>query len=57
MMAFWTKGKERAPYVCIEPWHGCAALENESGKFEDKEACIHLESGKFIELSYKVSLF
>ena len=57
MMAFWTKGKERAPYVCIEPWHGCAALENESGKFEDKEACIHLESGKSIELSYKVTLF
>lgn len=57
MMAFWTKGKERAPFVCVEPWHGCAALENESGLFDDKECCIHLESGNSMELSYKVNVF
>ena len=56
MMAFWTKGKEKAPFICIEPWHGCAALENETGKFEDKELCMHLESGKAVELSYTASI-
>ena len=56
MMAFWTKGKEKAPFICIEPWHGCAALEDETGLFEDKEACLILESGKSKELRYKVSI-
>ncbi|MBQ2106791.1 MAG: aldose 1-epimerase family protein, partial [Lachnospiraceae bacterium] len=23
MIAFWTKGAEKAPYICLEPWHGC----------------------------------
>ena len=54
MMAFWTKGKERAPFICIEPWHGCASYENEKGNFEDKEACIFLKPEETRELSYSV---
>ena len=54
MMAFWTKGKEKAPFICIEPWHGCAAFENESGIFEDKEACITILPNETKELAYKV---
>ena len=54
MMAFWTKGKEEAPFICVEPWHGCAAFEQESGKFEDKGACLFLDAGESIELSYRV---
>jgi hypothetical protein len=54
MMAFWTKGKEEAPVICVEPWHGCAAFEQESGKFEDKAACLFLDAGESIELSYRV---
>ena len=29
MVAFWTK--PGAPYLCMEPWQGCAAWDNESG--------------------------
>ena len=56
MIAFWTKGKERAPFICVEPWHGCAAFENESGIFEDKEFCIQLEPDQNVELSYIVKI-
>lgn len=54
MAAFWTKPK--APYLCLEPWHGCAAIENESGQFEDKPHCIILAPGEEKTLSYTVTL-
>ena len=56
MMAFWTKGAEKAPFICIEPWHGCAAVDNESGYFEDKPHCMVLQPGERKELCYKVTV-
>lgn len=55
-MAFWTKGAQRAPFICIEPWHGCAALEDEDGDFKHKEACIYLQPGERKEFLYKVKI-
>ena len=43
MIAFWTK--PGAPFLCLEPWQGCAAWDNESGRFEDKPFCTVLQSG------------
>lgn len=43
MVAFWTK--PGAPYLCMEPWQGCAAWDNESGRFEDKPFCTVLAPG------------
>jgi len=54
MAAFWTK--PGAPYLCLEPWHGCAAAENESGQFEDKPHCIMLAPGETKELAYTVTI-
>ena len=56
MMAFWTKGTEKAPYICIEPWHGCAAVDTESGEFKDKPHCITLAPGEAKELAYCVTI-
>ena len=56
MMAFWTKGAEQAPYICIEPWHGCAAVDNETGEFVEKPHCIVLEPGERKELAYCVKI-
>ena len=53
-MAFWTKGQEKAPFICIEPWHGCAAKEDESGEFTAKEECIVLQPGEKHTLAYFV---
>lgn len=56
MVAFWTKGKERAPYVCLEPWQGCAAYVHESGAFEDKPHAATLEPGESKTLKYVVTI-
>ena len=50
MVAFWTK--PGAPYLCLEPWQGCAAWDNESGRFEDKPFCVILQPGEEKKLSY-----
>lgn len=56
MVAFWTVPGKAAPYICIEPWQGCAAFDNESGKFEDKPHCVTLAPGEEKVLAYTVSL-
>ena len=56
MIAFWTQGDKKAPFVCLEPWHGCAAVDNENGCFTDKHHCIILQPGEMKQLSYTVSL-
>lgn len=55
MIAFWTKPHSSAPYICLEPWHGCDAVDNESGKFEDKSYCIVLGPIETKKLRYDVS--
>ncbi len=50
MVAFWTK--PGAPFLCMEPWLGCAAWDNESGRFEDKLFCATLQPGEVKELAY-----
>ena len=55
MIAFWTVG-EGAPYLCLEPWCGCAALEDESGSFEDKPHCVTLEPGESAGSQYTVTI-
>lgn len=56
MVAFWTMPHKAAPYICLEPWHGCAAYEDESGEFTDKPHCITLPAGACKILRYTVSL-
>ena len=50
MVAFWTK--PGAPFLCLEPWQGCAAYDNESGKFEDKPFCVILPPDREKSLTY-----
>ena len=50
MVAFWTK--PGAPFLCMEPWQGCAAWDNESGRFKDKLFCATLQPGEVKELAY-----
>lgn len=56
LIAFWTKADLCAPFLCLEPWHGCAALEEEDGQFVHKPHCIQLEPGKEKTLEYRVTL-
>ncbi|MDE6590792.1 MAG: aldose 1-epimerase family protein [Oscillospiraceae bacterium] len=54
MVAFWTMANANAPYICLEPWHGCAAWADESGEFADKPHCITLQPGERRALAYTV---
>lgn len=56
MVAFWTMPGKNAPYICIEPWQGCAAFDDESGNFEDKPHCVILTPGDEKALAYTVTL-
>ena len=56
MVAFWTMPGKTAPYICIEPWQGCAAFDNESGRFEDKPWCVTLAPGESKSFCYTVTL-
>ena len=56
MIAFWTMPKAGAPYLCLEPWHGCAAREDESGQFADKPHVIRLAPGGEKTLQYTVTV-
>lgn len=54
MVAFWTK--PGGPFLCMEPWQGCAALDNESGRLQDKPHAVTLAPGEKKELSYTFTL-
>ena len=56
MIAFWSKPNSCAPFLCLEPWHGCAAYEDETGTFEEKAHCITLRPGERKALQYTVTL-
>ncbi len=52
--AFWTK--PGAPFLCLEPWQGCAASDRETGRFQDKPFAVTLAPGEQKTLAYTVTL-
>ena len=56
MVGFWTMPNKAAPYICIEPWHGCAAMDDERGDVEDKPYCVVLAPGEEKTLRYTVTV-
>lgn len=55
MLALWTMPHKKAPYLCIEPWHGCAAVAGEGPELADKAFCITLKPGESRTQSYQVT--
>lgn len=56
MLGLWTAVDKNAPYICIEPWHGCGAFEDETGEMADKPYCITLAPNENKTLTYRVSV-
>ncbi|MES2622728.1 MAG: aldose 1-epimerase family protein [Bacteroidota bacterium] len=48
--------KENAPYVCIEPWHGCADTDNDYRGFSEKEGILTLEQGGKFYSTFDVTI-
>lgn len=56
MFAIWSP-ESGGPFVCLEPWTGCATLTRESDEFEEKKNMIFLkpEEIKKFEFSLEIS--
>ena len=54
MVAFWTK--PGGPFLCMEPWHGCAAYTHETGRFQDKPHVVTLAPDEWKEFTYTFTL-
>jgi galactose mutarotase-like enzyme len=48
--------KVGAPYVCIEPWLGCADTAGKPTAFKDKEGIIKLEPAGAFNVSYQIEV-
>lgn len=56
MLGVWTMPEKNAPYICIEPWQGCGAYVDETGRFEDKPHAVVLAPGEEKILRFSVDL-
>ena len=48
--------KSGAPFVCIEPWLGCADSEGQLKPIQQKEAIQQVEEGKVFEASFSIEI-
>jgi galactose mutarotase-like enzyme len=48
--------KPGAPFVCIEPWLGCADSEGQQKPIETKEAIQHVEPGHVFNASFTITI-
>lgn len=55
VLALWTFGEKKAPYICLEPWHGLPAMEGD-GAFKEKPYITELAPGKDKRLSYEIEI-
>jgi len=54
IFAVWTIYKANSPYVCLEPWNGMPAYDDETGNFEDKPYVVTLAPGESKRVGYTV---
>lgn len=54
-LGIWTKTGMRAPYVCLEPWHGLPASVTETGRFEEKPFATFLAPGMSWQASFTMT--
>lgn len=56
VLALWTFPKKRAPFICLEPWHGLPAMTDDSKYFEEKPYMITIDQNKQCNLGYTVNI-
>lgn len=55
MLALWTPPGKAAPFLCIEPWQGCAAYKDEDSQFAHKPYAVVLRPGESWSAGYAVT--
>ncbi|MFV0343562.1 MAG: aldose 1-epimerase family protein [Anaerocolumna sp.] len=56
VLALWTFGNKKAPYICLEPWHGLPAMEDDHKEFSKKIYIIKLKPGESKRITYKIDI-
>lgn len=56
VLSFWTMPHRTSPYICLEPWHGMNAFDDETGRFEDKPHAIMLKGNDSVCLGFSIRL-
>lgn len=56
VLALWTFGRKKAPYLCLEPWHGLPAMAEEGPLFSEKPYIISLQPHAEKCLQYQVKI-
>lgn len=54
VLAFWSIPHKNAPFLCIEPWHGCPHAEGDSKEMKERRNCISLVPGGTRRFRYTV---
>lgn len=58
IVALWapTASKPDCPFVCIEPWYGCADTVGYDGEWTDRRHMNHLAPGAAFRASYRITI-
>ncbi|MBQ6569983.1 MAG: aldose 1-epimerase family protein [Clostridia bacterium] len=56
IFAIWSAVND-APFVCLEPWVGCATTAQADDQFESKRGLIHLDPGGTCKKTFTLELF
>jgi galactose mutarotase-like enzyme len=56
VLALWTFGVKKAPYLCLEPWHGMPAMEQDRIEFSEKPYMIPLSPHEEKNLQYTIKV-
>lgn len=55
MLGIWSALND-GPYVCLEPWTGCATRTNESDEFEQKKGMIFLPANGTADFGFDINI-
>ncbi len=57
MLGIWTPTKLNAPFICLEPWIGCADRPDTDGDFTKKRDLIWINPSESKNIHYEIKLF
>lgn len=57
MLGIWTPNHVKAPFICLEPWIGCADRVDHNHEFNQKSHLITLEANDSKLITYQIKFF
>lgn len=57
MLGIWTPNHIKSPFICLEPWIGCADAPQSNGDFKTKRDLINVEPNTSKTINYSIKFF